>query len=30
MSMKVSAYVGTSLDGFIAKKDGGIDWQGLL
>ena len=25
MSMKVSAYIGTSLDGFIAKKDGGID-----
>lgn len=26
MSTKVSVYVGTSLDGFIARKDGGIDW----
>ena len=26
MSIKVSAYIGTSLDGLIAKKDGGIDW----
>ncbi|MBI3810733.1 MAG: dihydrofolate reductase family protein [Nitrospirae bacterium] len=24
--MKTSAYIGTSLDGFIARKDGGIDW----
>ena len=24
--MKTSVYIGTSLDGFIAKKDGNIDW----
>ena len=24
--MKASVYIGTSLDGFIAKKDGNIDW----
>ncbi len=24
--MKISVYVGTSLDGFIARKDGDIDW----
>ena len=24
--MKVSVYVGTSVDGFIAREDGGIDW----
>src|SRR4249920_2409081 len=24
--MKASIYIGTSLDGFIAKKDGNIDW----
>jgi dihydrofolate reductase len=24
--MKISVYVGTSLDGFIARKDGNIDW----
>ncbi len=24
--MKTSVYIGTSLDGFIARKDGGIDW----
>jgi dihydrofolate reductase len=24
--MKTAAYIGTSLDGFIAKKDGDIDW----
>lgn len=24
--MKVLVYIGTSLDGFIARKDGGIDW----
>ncbi len=26
MSIKVSAYIATSLDGFIARKDGGLDW----
>ena len=26
MKPKVSVYVGTSIDGFIARKDGGIDW----
>ena len=26
MSMKVSVYVGTSLDGFIAMKDWALDW----
>ena len=26
MSTKVSVYIATSLDGFIARKDGGIDW----
>ena len=24
--MRTSVYVGTSLDGFIARKDGDIDW----
>ena len=24
--MKTSVYIGTSLDGFIAREDGGIDW----
>jgi dihydrofolate reductase len=24
--MKISVYIGTSLDGFIARKDGDIDW----
>ena len=24
--MKVSVYIGTSLDGFIAREDGGLDW----
>ena len=24
--MKISAYIATSLDGFIARKDGGLDW----
>ena len=24
--MKVSVYIATSLDGFIARKDGGLDW----
>jgi len=24
--MKASVYIGTSLDGFIAREDGGIDW----
>jgi dihydrofolate reductase len=24
--LKVMVYIGTSLDGFIARKDGGIDW----
>ncbi len=26
MSMKVSVYIATSLDGFIARKDGALDW----
>jgi dihydrofolate reductase len=26
MSVKVSVYIGTSLDGFIARKNGDIDW----
>lgn len=26
MSMKVSVYIATSLDGFIARNDGGLDW----
>jgi dihydrofolate reductase len=26
MALKVTAYFGASLDGFIAKKDGSIDW----
>jgi dihydrofolate reductase len=26
MSIKVSVYIATSLDGFIARKNGGIDW----
>ena len=26
VSTKVSAYIATSLDGFIARKDGGLDW----
>ena len=26
MSAKVSVYIATSLDGFIARKDGGLDW----
>ena len=26
MKPKVSVYIATSLDGFIARKDGGIDW----
>ena len=26
MSVKVSVYIATSLDGFIARKNGGIDW----
>ena len=26
MSIKVSVYIATSLDGFIARKDGGLDW----
>jgi len=24
--MKVSVYIGTSLDGFIAREDGRLDW----
>jgi hypothetical protein len=24
--MKTTAYIGTSLDGFIARKDADIDW----
>src|SRR5690348_6975582 len=24
--MRISVYIGTSLDGFIARKDGDIDW----
>ena len=24
--MKATVYIGTSLDGFIARKDGDIDW----
>lgn len=24
--MKASVYIGTSLDGFIAREDGGLDW----
>jgi hypothetical protein len=24
--MKVSVYIGTGLDGFIAREDGGLDW----
>ena len=32
--MKASVYIGTSLDGFIARRDGSIDWlneaQGLV
>jgi dihydrofolate reductase len=27
MSVKVSVYVAISLDGFIARKDGPLDWQ---
>lgn len=26
MSVKVSVYIATSLDGFIARKNGGLDW----
>lgn len=26
MPLKVSVYIATSLDGFIARKDGGLDW----
>ena len=26
MNIKVSVYIATSLDGFIARKDGGLDW----
>ena len=26
MSIKVSVYIATSLDGFIARSDGGLDW----
>ena len=26
MSTKVSVYIATSLDGFIARKDGALDW----
>lgn len=26
MSIKVSVYIAASLDGFIARKDGGLDW----
>ena len=26
MSMKISVYIGTSLDGFIARKNGELDW----
>jgi dihydrofolate reductase len=26
MSLKASAFIGTSLDGFIAREDGGLDW----
>ena len=26
LSMKTSVYVGTSLDGFIARRDGSVDW----
>jgi len=26
MSIKVSVYIATSLDGFIARNDGGLDW----
>jgi dihydrofolate reductase len=24
--MRVSVYIATSLDGFIAREDGGLDW----
>lgn len=24
--MKCSVFIATSVDGFIAKKDGGVDW----
>ncbi len=26
MKPKLSVYIASSLDGFIARKDGGIDW----
>ncbi len=26
MNIKVSVFIATSLDGFIARKDGGLDW----
>ena len=26
MKPKLSVYIATSIDGFIARKDGGIDW----
>jgi dihydrofolate reductase len=26
MAIKISVYIATSLDGFIARKDGGLDW----